>query len=105
MKTVNFKDARAVAEATERLLDYFRDPEHTPMCIMCGERHSWFLMVYTPEGIEQTQIFGLCEHCWPKENGVENIPQEKMKEIIDKVKEKMEKEESVLHLKRKEWVC
>lgn len=105
MKTVTFKDRQALAEATEALLEHFQDPTKTPMCIMCGENHSWFLMVYTPEGLEQTQIFGLCEKCWPKENGVENMPQEKIKEIIDKVKEKMEADQAVLHLGKREWVC
>jgi len=88
MSKVTFKDRYELMKATKLLLEQYQDPTKTPMCILCGERHSWMIMTHSPEGEERTQIFGLCEQCHPKENGTE-VSQDVIKKIMEKVNERM----------------
>jgi hypothetical protein len=98
------KDQNEVAKVTfEMLQGMVKDPTRMPKCIICTVERSYMIVIYTVEGESKTMIVGLCEKCWPRENGVELTPgiQRKISETLNN---KLVDGNGVLHLKTTEWI-
>jgi hypothetical protein len=100
MKQIKVKDEKAVADFTVGWLERMKEHPETymPKCILCSTERSNVLMALCPEGENRTAFFGVCKKCCP--DGVDG---EVVKKVMEKIAQKQESGDGVLHVTPKAW--